>query len=137
VAGVIRVSAVVITDPAGRVLTVRKRGTDRFMFPGGKPEPGESPAQTALREAREELGVDLDGAALTFVGTFLAAAANEPGQMVEAAVFSHPFVEVGRPRAEIAELVWYEPGAATDRLAPLLAEHVLPALAAVNATPST
>src|SRR5690606_39457168 len=58
---VIRVSAVVLRDGAGRVLTGRKRGTARFMFPGGKPEPGETPAQTAVRETREERGVELDG----------------------------------------------------------------------------
>ncbi|MCL3776712.1 MULTISPECIES: NUDIX domain-containing protein [unclassified Actinomyces] len=49
--GPIRVSAVVILDAAGRLLTVRKRGTSRFMFPGGKPEPAETPEHTAVREA--------------------------------------------------------------------------------------
>ena len=36
------VSAVCVFDAAGRLLTVRKRGTDKFMHPGGKPEPGET-----------------------------------------------------------------------------------------------
>ena len=31
-----------------------------LAFPGGKPEPGESPLDTALREAREEVGIDPD-----------------------------------------------------------------------------
>ncbi|MDH3061643.1 NUDIX domain-containing protein, partial [Gordonia alkanivorans] len=56
---VIRVSAVVLRDSTGAVLTVRKRGTTRFMFPGGKPEPGESALQTAIRECREELQLEL------------------------------------------------------------------------------
>nr|WP_300336691.1 NUDIX domain-containing protein [Actinomyces sp.] len=51
------VSAVVIRDGDGRLLTVRKRGTQLFIFPGGKPEAGEDAAQTAAREAREELGI--------------------------------------------------------------------------------
>ena len=29
-----------------------------LAFPGGKPEPGESPLDTALREAQEEVGID-------------------------------------------------------------------------------
>ena len=33
----------------GHVLTVRKRGTERFMLVGGKLEPGESARDAALR----------------------------------------------------------------------------------------
>lgn len=36
----ITVSAVVIRDAEGRVLTVRKRGTSAFMFPGGQARAG-------------------------------------------------------------------------------------------------
>src|SRR5690606_8583644 len=46
----IHVSAAIIVDGEGRVLVVRKHGTTRFMQPGGKPEPGEIPAQTLARE---------------------------------------------------------------------------------------
>ena len=53
----IRVAAVVFRDGEGRVLTVRKRGTERFMLPGGKPEAGEEFIDTAAREVDEELGL--------------------------------------------------------------------------------
>ena len=53
------VTGVVVQDDAGRVLTVRKRGTQRFMLPGGKLEDGETFAQTASREVEEELGREL------------------------------------------------------------------------------
>ncbi|MBP6684877.1 MAG: NUDIX domain-containing protein, partial [Leucobacter sp.] len=73
----IRVSAVVIRDPEGRVLNVRKRGTSMLMLPGGKPEPGEDPRDTAIREFAEELGVQLDPLRLRGLGEFRSPAANE------------------------------------------------------------
>lgn len=66
--GEIAVSAVVLRDPASRLLTLRKRGTSRFMLPGGKPEPGESPAEAAVRECREELGIQLKTGELRLLG---------------------------------------------------------------------
>ncbi|MGO2533650.1 TIGR00730 family Rossman fold protein [Arthrobacter rhombi] len=127
---VIHVSAVVLRDSSGALLTVRKAGTSRFMLPGGKPEVGESAAITALRECSEELGVELDPAGLRRLGVFRCRAANEPGHEVQATVFEHPELVAAHPAAEIAELRWLDPS--TDPLpgdlAPLLAEQVIPAL---------
>lgn len=126
----IRVSAVVLRNTHGEVLTVRKKNTSRFMLPGGKPDPGESAAQTAVRECAEEVGAVLDLASLRSVGVFLSDAANEPGYLIEGAVFEHPLVDIAGPASEIAEIRWLDP--ATDPLpgdlAPLLEHHVLPAL---------
>ncbi|WP_084078354.1 NUDIX domain-containing protein [Demequina sp. NBRC 110057] len=125
----IRVSAVVLRDEAGHILTVRKRGTSRFMLPGGKPEAGESAAQAAVRECQEEIHVTLEAADLELLGTFTAPAANEPGHQVEGTVFLHAAVEVDRPAAEIDELRWLDPAAPLPGdLAPLLEHHVLPLL---------
>jgi len=127
---VIRVSAVVLRRPTGEVLTVRKRGTHRFMLPGGKPEPGESAARTAVREAYEEVGAVLDEARLRELGTFRAAAANEAGHEVLGTVFEHPHTGTTAAAGEIEELRWLDPsGDLPDDLAPLLVRHVLPALA--------
>ncbi|MCR6704881.1 MAG: NUDIX domain-containing protein [Cellulomonas sp.] len=129
---VIEVSAVVLRSPAGEVLTVRKRGTARFMLPGGKPEPGETRAQTALRECAEEVGVELEPDELRELGTFTAAAANEAGWSVRGTVFVHPAVVAPSPSGEIAELRWLDPTAdpLPADLAPLLEHQVLPALRA-------
>lgn len=131
---VIRVSAVVLRDSTGAVLTVRKRGTTRFMFPGGKPEPGESALHTAIRECREELQLELDPSQLQPRGDYRAAAANEDGFDVEAAVFvcSTPLDrDAGAlsPAAEIAELRWLplDGSVLPSDLAPLT-ECVLPEL---------
>ena len=56
----------------GRILSTRSRGKDRYYLPGGKREPGETDADTLLREIREELTVTLDPASLQLRGVFTA-----------------------------------------------------------------
>ncbi|RCW27620.1 ADP-ribose pyrophosphatase YjhB (NUDIX family) [Ciceribacter lividus] len=51
-------SAIVGRD--GRILLVRRLNppaADLYAFPGGRAEPGETPAETALRELQEETGL--------------------------------------------------------------------------------
>jgi 8-oxo-dGTP pyrophosphatase MutT (NUDIX family) len=123
----IRVSAAVIVDHAGRVLVVRKHGTTRFMQPGGKPEAGETPVQTLIRELDEELSLKVAEADLRPLGTFISAAANEPGHRVVADAFAlRAEREDVSVHAELAELRWLEPGDRTSvPLAPLSEEHLL------------
>ena len=110
----------------GHVLTVRKRGTSRFMLVGGKPEPGEDPLATAVREAREEVGLEVGEAEL--LGEFVSEAANEPDHVLHSTVFlADP---EGEPLAagEIAEMRWTPLDDAGDHLAPMLEREVLPRL---------
>ena len=122
-------------DTHGRVLNVRKRGTTSLMLPGGKHEPGEDPRDTAVREFTEELGIALDVTLLRSLGVFETAAANEPGHLLVAAVFEHPFVPAAAsaaPRAEIEYLEWVDPALTREDMAPLNTEHVFPALLAAS-----
>lgn len=124
----IHVSAAVITDAEGRLLLVRKAGTTAFMQPGGKPEPGETPAETLARELAEEVGIVVSPADLESLGSFTASAANEPGFAVVAEVFR---VDIGAqrptPDAEIAELRWVTAATASGiEIAPLAREYFLP-----------
>ena len=57
-----------VTDADGRALLIRHEGApDRWGTPGGGHEPGETLAETARREVREETGVDPE-----FAGVFRA-----------------------------------------------------------------
>jgi 8-oxo-dGTP diphosphatase len=129
------VSAVCVFDNAGRLLTVRKRGTSMFMHPGGKPESGESAVQAAARELAEEVGIVLDPGELRLMGVWIADAANEAATDIEATVFMAPGTWEAHPSAEIAEIRWLDLPALDGvaelpgDLAPLLTDHILPVLA--------
>ena len=126
-AGHIVVAAVALVRN-GHVLTVRKRGTARFMLVGGKLEPGESARDAALRETWEEVGLRIEDA--TLLGEFHSAAANEPGHTLHSTVFLVESDETPVASAEIAEVRWTPLRDHPDDLAPMLEHHVLPALIA-------
>lgn len=134
----IRVSGVVLRNEAGHVLTVRKRGTSRFMLPGGKPERDEGPEATAIRECAEELGLGLRTTDLSLLGGFRAPAANEVGRVVESTVYLHPLPGEPTASGEIEEVRWLDPRCARSfsDLAPLLSDHVVPALLAMAEGPA-
>ena len=128
----ITVSAVVFSDRAGRILTVRKRGTGRFMMVGGKPEGDETPRATAIREAHEETGIALGWDDLTLLGRWRESAANEAGHSVRSTVFCarQPLEDVPEVMNEIADARWLDPaGSLPGDLAPLLEHCILPGLA--------
>jgi 8-oxo-dGTP diphosphatase len=123
------VSAVCVYNQEGHLLTVRKRGTDKFMHPGGKPESGETAAEAASRELQEEVGITVAPEDLQPLGVWLAVAANEAATNIEATVFTAPGTWEAHPSAEIAEIRWLDVNAPLPAdLAPLLTDQVIPLL---------
>lgn len=59
----------VVQDPQGRVLMIHKTDNDKWALPGGGHEPGESLAQTVIREVKEETGYDVTVEAITGIYT--------------------------------------------------------------------
>lgn len=51
---------VVVTDDAGRILLIKRSDNDNWAVPGGAIDLGESVAQAAVRETKEETGIDCE-----------------------------------------------------------------------------
>jgi 8-oxo-dGTP diphosphatase len=124
---IIRIAAALLIGPDGRILLVRKRGTQAFMQPGGKIEVDEQPVTALARELEEELGLCIDPTLATYLGKFCAPAANEPGFVVEAELFQLNISAHVAPAAEIEEVLWIDPATDGDLvLAPLTRDLILP-----------
>ena len=55
----IRAGIVLIKEDKIALIERHRAGRDYFVFPGGGVDEGESPEQAAIREAREELGIEI------------------------------------------------------------------------------
>ena len=115
-----------------QLLTVRKKNTHKFMFPGGKFQPGENAEAAIQREVREELSCEIDLSQFRPLGKFVTAAANEANTQLVATVFQGGLIGTPVASSEIAELHWLPiiEESYTVELAPLLTDCVLPHLRA-------
>lgn len=53
-------SALILDDSGERVLLTRRSDNGRWCLPGGRMDPGESVAETCVREVREETGLEVE-----------------------------------------------------------------------------
>ncbi|BCG59334.1 NUDIX hydrolase [Paenibacillus sp. URB8-2] len=91
----------------GRLLCARSKGNNIYYLPGGKREPGESDADTLLREIEEELSVRIRPETVFYIGTFEAKAHGKTeGTKVKMACYSAAFEGQLQPASEIEELAW-------------------------------
>lgn len=97
----------VVTDPEGRMLVVRQRYTNGWIFPGGGVDRGEAPVSAVKREVIEETGVRLTGDVVMH-GLF-SNHANFPGDYI--AVYIANSFEDGawQPSFEISERAFLHP----------------------------
>lgn len=108
----------------GKVLLLYRDDENHWEVPGGKVEPGESPTETAVRETREEIGVDVELRQPFYSGEF-----QHRGKLF---LWHGYLAELdGEPRLQeekFSELKWFEPSELPEEeLAPNL-RMILPAL---------
>ncbi|MFI7115775.1 NUDIX domain-containing protein [Amycolatopsis sp. NPDC049868] len=91
----------------GRILSTRSRGKSVFYLPGGKREPGETDAETLVREIREELTVEIDPADIAPAGVFEAQAdGHVSGLLVRMTCYTAGFSGTLAASSEIEEVAW-------------------------------
>jgi len=71
-------ASAVVTDGAGRVLLLRRSDSGNWALPGGTLELGESIVECAVREVREETGLEVEITGLVGVYTDPGASSHTP-----------------------------------------------------------
>lgn len=112
---VVAVTAVVLDD-AGRVLMIQRTDNDLWAVPGGAQELGETSADAAVREVREETGLEVEVTGL--VGIYsdprhvIAYDDGEVRQEFSLCFHARPIDGQLTPSSESKQVHWVEP----DRL---------------------
>ncbi|KUR78644.1 NUDIX domain-containing protein [Novosphingobium sp. FSW06-99] len=120
-----KVGLAAISD--GHLLVARKRKSDIFILPGGKPEGNESDLETLAREIDEELGCRIVDPCLLRV--FKDVAAGVADSVVVVRLYSATLVGEPQPCSEIEELAWINiRSPRAIRLAPSIENGILPYL---------
>jgi ADP-ribose pyrophosphatase YjhB (NUDIX family) len=106
----------------GLVLLVRRSNTGfhdgKYGLVGGRFEEGESVRETAARECREEIGVEIDSADLLVVG--VAHFASPAGEGVDFFLTATRWTGVPYPRSECDDLRWCALDALPDETIPFV-----------------
>ncbi|MFG2798405.1 NUDIX hydrolase [Streptomyces pseudovenezuelae] len=100
-----KVAWVLVRD--NRVLVTRSHGRDRFYFPGGHREPGESDSETLVREIAEELRARIDPASMVHFGTFEIGEGHPEHGPFRMICYTADHRGELTPSREIAEKAWF------------------------------
>jgi ADP-ribose pyrophosphatase YjhB (NUDIX family) len=128
-------SGALFTDRAGRVLLVEPTYKDYWEVPGGGVEADESPYDAAVREVREELGLQVTPGRLLAVDWVPPRSGRTEGIMF---IYAGEVLDAERergivlPAEELRSWAWCTESEADERLSPLLARRVRAAVEALR-----
>lgn len=107
-----------IQDDEGRILMIRRTDNDMYAIPGGQLELGETLAQAAVREVREETGIECEVTSL--VGLYsdpkhvIAYDDGEVRQEFSICFYARPLNHTTRTSDESKEVLWIPPHATSS-----------------------
>ena len=91
-----------------KVLVALNKGSDLWYLPGGHREPGETDAETLIREVKEELSVDILPDTIAHVNTYVAQAHGHPeGEMGRFMYYTASYEGDLEASSEIAEIRFF------------------------------
>ncbi len=114
----------VIRDEHGRVLLALRRRPAIWNLPGGSVEPGETPWDAAVRETREEVGLDVEVDRLS--GVYDRSPDGDPVLVFTCRVLAG---EPG-PSPEAVRVGWFDPGGLPAEINPYQPERIADAVRA-------
>ncbi|MEH0625081.1 NUDIX domain-containing protein [Streptomyces stelliscabiei] len=100
-----KVAWVLVRDD--QVLVTRSHDRDRFYFPGGHREPGESDGETLVREIDEELQAAIDPSSMVHFGTFEIGEGHPEHGPFRMICYTADHRGELTPSREIAEKAWF------------------------------
>lgn len=119
---------VLIRDAEGRILWLRRRDSGRWNLPGGERQGREAPWETAIRETREESGLQVRLTGLP--GVYV----KSPPQTLVFTFGAVPESGTLQPTSEASEIAYYAPGQEPENALPKHVERVADAYDAVGPT---
>lgn len=110
---------VVVTDDQDRILLIRRSDNDNWAIPGGAIDLGESLTQAAIRETKEETGIDCDITGLVGIYTdpkhvILYTSDGEARQEFSVVLTAKARGGQPTPSDESTEVRWVKPDAVLD-----------------------
>ena len=102
---------VAVTNDVGEILLIRRSDNDNWALPGGAVDIGESLAQAAVRETREESGIDCEVTGLAGIYTdpghvMLYTSNGEVRQEFSIVLTAHATGGQPTPSSETSEVRW-------------------------------
>lgn len=108
--------SVVVANDAGEVLMIRRSDNDKWALPGGAIDLGESVAQAAVRETKEETGIDCEVTGLVGIYSdpkhiIFYTSNGEARQEFSIVLTARPLAGKPTPSDESKEVRWLAPSA--------------------------
>jgi len=105
---------VVVANGAGEILLIRRSDNDNWALPGGAIDLGESARQAAIRETKEETGIDCEITGLVGIYTdpkhiILYTSNGEARQEFSIVMTARPLAGEPTPSDESKEVRWVSP----------------------------